>query len=146
MSSLRTMRQNCFLGMFVVGALTGVLQRYWGNGATALDLGVAVLGVFMAGFFGGFAGFFLINLQRSVRGKEPNTGAADDGMLLGAFAGALVALIGQLVFSSHMPTALGNAAGAFVGGFLGAFPDEYLPGFFRLFFREGRPLPHTDSE
>jgi hypothetical protein len=100
----------------------------------------------VAAFVGGFTGFFLKDLGRTVRGLPPYRCINNDGWVMGAFMGAFVGIVFQLADSANGANlVVGSMVGAFFGAMTGAFPDEVITPILELMRAQDRGKHHRSS-
>lgn len=146
MKYLVKIRKHCFAGLAGVGLLAGIFDHMWLGSTAHYAIFLAMLCVILGASLGGFTGFFAINLLRTVRGKKAYTGQHNDGVLMGAFAGAFVGMMSQILLSAEVDPIAGATAGAFIGGAMGAIPDEFLQPVLLLLSGDLRPEAYTPPE
>lgn len=120
-------KEKNFHGMLAVGGLAGIIEgsiRYGFSVHTAFP---GMMLTLIAAFLGGFSGFFLKDLLRYWQGLAPYRGVNNDGWMMGAFMGAFVGTLFQIINSTNGANmVIGSMAGAYFGAMCGAFPDEFI--------------------
>jgi len=137
------MKEKSFHGTLAIGGLAGVVEGSIRYGFTLHTAFPGMMLTLMAAFMGGFTGFFLKDLVRTVRGMKPYRGVNNDGWMMGAFLGTLVGTLLQVVASPDGANlVIGSIMGAFAGAACGAFPDEFVtPILLRMISREPSRTP-----
>ncbi|MEF2146074.1 MAG: hypothetical protein V3573_11565 [Desulfovibrionaceae bacterium] len=132
MRDFTLVRQRCFYGLLLTGGLSGIVEYHWLHQSIMYNFfsGLILLGT--TAFLGSFTGFFIKNALRVFRGLKAYMGQSNDGSLIGALFGSLVAILGQALIGAHPYCALSACVGGFIGGMIGAFPDEIVPDILRL--------------
>lgn len=120
-------KEKHFHGLLAVGCLAGIGEGSMRYGFT-LHTGFPGMALtLVAALLGGFSGFFLKDLGRTMRGQPPYRGINNDGWIMGAFMGTFLGTLVQLADSaSGANLVVGSMVGAYFGGMLGAFPDEFI--------------------
>lgn len=114
-------------GMLAIGALAGIGEGSLRYGFTLHTAFPGMMLTLLGAFAGGFTGFFLKDLFRTLRGYAPYRGINNDGWIMGAFMGTFVGTLFQLVGSANGANlVVGSMLGAYFGAMLGAFPDEFI--------------------
>jgi hypothetical protein len=129
MHRLAHLRQRLFFGTMLLGGLAGLCEAAWDDQGLLFNFFCGLIVVTLGGFVGSFAGFFLKNCWRWIRGAKDYSGDFSDGILLGSLVGTVLGIVAQTALGSAPHTALGAGAGALVGGLLGALPDETMLGY-----------------
>ncbi|MGE4293802.1 MAG: hypothetical protein AB7E32_16520 [Desulfovibrio sp.] len=149
MNTLGKIRQKCFFGLMLTGGIAGICEHHWSHQAMVFNFfsGLILLGT--AAFLGSFVGFFIKNMFRVLRGRNPYMGQSNDGVLIGSLIGALLGILGQALVGDQLHTATSACVGAGIGGFIGAFPDEMVPDILRMLYEQEQtqeflePLPES---
>ena len=126
MDSLTGLRNKCYVGILVAGGIAGTCEQAWQHQSPVYNFFLGLILVCMTSFAGGFAGFFFMNLVRTVTRQPHYTGQNGHGVLMGALFGAVMGILLSALLSPGMPTAAGCAVGSAFGAFLGALPDATL--------------------
>ncbi|BCS87721.1 hypothetical protein [Pseudodesulfovibrio sediminis] len=120
-------KEKSFHGTLVVGGLTGIVEGSVRNGFTLHTAFPGMMLTLLAAFLGGFTGFFIKDLVRTSRGMKPYRGVNNDGWMMGAFLGALIGTLLQVMISPDGANLIiGSIMGAYIGATFGAFPDEFV--------------------
>lgn len=137
-------KEKCFHGITAIGAITGLLEGTMSNGFALHHAFPGIILTLTSAFVGGFIGFLLKDAFRVMRGQKPYRGVECEGMMLGAFTGALVGTLVQVAGSTTGANLiLGSMGGAFIGAMIGALPDEFVTPILALMHREPE---HVESE
>lgn len=146
MKSLVTFRKHCFVGLTGMGLVAGILDHLWLGSESHYAIFLAMLCVIMGASLGGFTGFFVINLIRTLRRKKAYTGQHNDGVLAGAFSGAFLSVLCQFLFAQQPDPIWAASVGAFAGGAVGAVPDEFLQPVLLLMNGDLKPDDYSPPE
>ncbi|WP_319584454.1 hypothetical protein [uncultured Pseudodesulfovibrio sp.] len=120
-------KEKSFHGLLVIGGLAGIIEGTARYGFTLHTAFPGMLLTLLGAFLGGFTGFFLKDLFRTLRGMKPYRGVNNDGWLLGGFMGTLVGTIFQVAISPDgTGLIIGSMIGAYIGAACGAMPDEFV--------------------
>ncbi len=120
-------KEKNFHGMLAVGGLAGIVEGSMQYGFTLHTVFPGMMLTLVAGFLGGFTGFFLKDLKRTLEGRPPYRGVNNDGWMMGAFLGSFLGTLFQVADSANGANlVIGSMAGAYFGAMLGAFPDEFI--------------------
>ncbi len=120
-------KERNFHGMLVIGGIAGIIEGTLREGFTIRTMFPGMMLTLVAAFLGGFTGFFLKDLFRTLRGRQPYRGVNNDGWLMGSFMGAFIGTLFQLMNSaSGANLVVGSMCGAYFGAMFGAFPDEFI--------------------
>lgn len=139
-------KEKNFHGLLAISCLAGIGEGSLRYGLT-LHTGFPGMALtLVAAFIGGFTGFFLKDLGRSLRGLPPYRCINHDGWVMGAFMGAFVGVLLQLADSaSGANLVVGSMVGAFFGAMTGAFPDEVITPILELMRAQDRVKPRHSS-
>ena len=121
-------KEKSFHGTLAVGGLAGIVEGSIQYGHLTLHTVFPGMMLTLIGaFLGGFTGFFLKDLFRTLRGKKPYRGVNNDGWTMGAFLGTMVGTLLQVAASiDGANLVIGSIVGAYFGAACGAFPDEFI--------------------
>lgn len=138
-------KEKSFHGMLAIGGLAGIIEGSIRYGFTLHTAFPGMMLTLIGAFTGGFTGFFLKDLHRTLRGMKPYRGVNNDGWMMGSCLGALIGTLLQVAFSPDGANlVVGSILGAYVGAACGAFPDEFItPVFLRMI---ENPPPKTLPE
>ena len=140
-------KEKSLHGILAVGGIAGLIEGLVQSGSLH-SIFPGMLFTFIATLFGGFWGFFIKDLNRTMRGLKPYRGVHNDGMMMGAFLGSFTGVLFQLANTTNDANLLlGSMGGAFLGGMLGAIPDEFVTPILELLDRSDirRLRPATDE-
>lgn len=130
-------KEKNFHGMLAIGALAGIMEGSFRYGFTLHTMFPGMMLTLVAAFLGGFSGFFLKDMSRTMRGMAPYRGVNNDGWMMGAFMGTFIGTLFQIVDSANGANiVLGSMVGAYCGAMCGAFPDEFITPILRLMHAE----------
>lgn len=126
-------KEKNFHGMLAIAAIAGVVEGSIRYGFTLHTMFPAMMLTLVGAFCGGFSGFFLKDLCRTMRGIPPYRGVNNDGWMMGAFMGTFLGILFQVMNSANGANlVLGSMVGAYLGAMCGAFPDEFVTPILRL--------------
>lgn len=126
-------KEKNFHGMLAIGGLAGIVEGSMRFGFTLHTAFPGMMLTLVAAFLGGFSGFFLKDLSRTMRGMAPYRGVNNDGWMMGAFLGTFLGTLFQIADSANGANLIiGSMSGAYIGAMLGAFPDEFITPILRL--------------
>lgn len=132
-------KEKSLQGILAVGGIAGLVEGLVQDGSMH-SVFPGMLFTLVTAFMGGFCGFFIKDLNRTVRGLKPYRGVHNDGMMMGAFIGSFMGVLVQLASSVHDANLLfGAMGGAFLGGMIGAIPDEFVTPILELLERQDLP-------
>ena len=128
-------KEKSLHGILAVGGIAGLVEGLvQGMGLHTIFPGM--LFTFVAALMGGFCGFFIKDLNRTMRGLKPYRGVHNDGLMMGAFIGSFAGVLFQLAHSvTDANLLLGAMGGSFLGGMIGAIPDEFVTPILELLER-----------
>ncbi|MCJ2164950.1 MULTISPECIES: hypothetical protein [unclassified Pseudodesulfovibrio] len=135
-------KEKSFHGTLAIGGLAGIVEGSIRYGLTLHTAFPGMMLTLMGAFMGGFTGFFLKDLVRTLRGMKPYRGVNNDGWMMGAFMGTFVGTLSQVAVSPDGANlVVGSIVGAYLGAICGAFPDEFVtPIILRMYDRRpGKP-------
>jgi len=141
-------KEKNFHGVLAVGGLAGALEGTMQMGEMTLHTTFpGMMLALVAVFLGGFTGFFLKDLSRTVRGMPPYRGVNNDGWMMGAFMGTFVGTLFQIMDSANGSNILiGTMVGGYIGAACGAFPDEFITPILNLMRAEKTARRISDQE
>ncbi len=114
-------------GMLAIGGLAGIVEGSMRYGFTLHTAFPGMMITLVASFLGGFSGFFLKDLIRTMQGRSPYRGVNHDGWMMGAFLGSFIGTLFQVADSANGANlVVGSMIGAYLGAMCGAFPDEFI--------------------
>jgi len=127
-------KEKNFQGMLAIGGLAGIVEGSMQEGFFTLHtVFPGMMLTLVAAFLGGFSGFFLKDLSRTMRGWAPYRGVNNDGWMMGAFLGTFIGTLFQIADSANGANlVIGSMAGAYFGAMCGAFPDEFITPILQL--------------
>ena len=126
-------KEKNFHGLLALGGLAGVAEGSIRYGFTLHTAFPGMMLTLVCAFMGGFTGFFLKDLMRTMRGLPPYRGVNNDGWVMGAFMGTFLGVLYQVVSSSDGANlVIGSMTGAYLGAMCGAFPDEFITPVLKL--------------
>lgn len=142
------LKEKHFHGMLAVSGLAGIVEGSMQAGDFVLNTAFpGMMLTLVSAFLGGFSGFFLKDLNRTLRGQAPYRGVNNDGWMMGAFLGTFLGTLFQVADSANGANlVIGSMAGSFFGAMLGAFPDEFITPILHLMRAEQTARKMTEKE
>ncbi|MBI9079348.1 MAG: hypothetical protein JEY79_06370 [Pseudodesulfovibrio sp.] len=130
-------KEKSFHGTLAIGGIAGIVEGSMRYGFTLHTVFPGMMLTLIAAFLGGFSGFILKDISRTMRGMKPYRGVNNDGWMMGAFMGTLVGTLFQVAGSTNGANlVIGSISGAYFGAMAGAFPDEFITPILKLMHAE----------